>query len=256
MHRLLRHVLLAGIVTVFNPALSWAQQATSVPEPAFESVSIHPTHVSMGCFSMLPPGGTHYAVTCETLRNMIMLAYGTTYIEGGGKALDTYYDLRASTGEKPWTLESIRPMMRHFLEQRFHLVVRDAKSERSGYRLLIAKGGPKMPLASPESIPKGHKAGEPAEEFIYPGHAQGRGLEANGIASLLSAILHAPVTDATGLNGIFNVDLSYAPDNSTKSNLPSFFTAVEEQLGLKLQPAKVMVDTVVIDHVDAEPTPN
>ena len=55
------------------------------------------------------------------------------------------------------------------------------------------------------------------------------------------------------------VDLRYKPDNDTdpaNENLPSFFTAVEEQLGLKLQPEQVTVDTLVIDHLNPEPTPN
>jgi uncharacterized protein (TIGR03435 family) len=88
---------------------------------------------------------------------------------------------------------------------------------------------------------------------------QGRGVNASGIAGLLSAVLHAPVEDHTGLSGLFNIDLRYKPDNDTdpaNQNLPSFFTAVEEQLGLKLQPEKVTVDTLVIDHINAEPTPN
>jgi uncharacterized protein (TIGR03435 family) len=212
--------------------------------------------MSMGCFSMLPPGGTQYAVTCLTLRNLIEMAYGTNYVDGGGKALDMHYDVRASTGEKPWTQESIRPMIRQLLVQRFHLVVHSGKRELSGYQLVTAKGGPKVQSVSAESVPKGQKAGESSPNFIFPGRVQGRGVDARGIAGLFSGVLHAPVTDATGLKGIFNIDLSYAPDNSTDSNLPSFFTAVEEQLGLKLQPAKVTVDTVVIDHVDAEPTPN
>lgn len=212
--------------------------------------------MSMGCFSMLPPGGTQYAITCLTLRNLIEMAYDTSYIEGGGKELDTHYDVRASTGEKPWTQESIRPMMRQLLAQRFHLVVHEGKREISGYRLVIAKGGAKVQPVSSESIPKGQKAGEPSPNFVYPGHVQGRGMNAYGIAGLFTAVLHAPVKDATGLTGNFNIDLSYAPDNSTDSNLPSFFTAIEEQLGLRLEPAKVTVDTLVIDHVDTEPTPN
>lgn len=81
-------------------------------------------------------------------------------------------------------------------------------------------------------------------------------MDAGGVASLLSIVLHAPVSDATGLTGHFNINLTYAPDTSTDSNLPSFFTAVEEQLGLKLQPAKVTVDTIIVDHVDLEPTAN
>lgn len=237
-------------------ATSQTQQDARPVQPTFETASIRPAQVSMGCFSMLPPGGTQYAVTCVTLRNLIEVAYATNYIEGGGKALDTYYDVRASTGETPWTQESIRPMMRQLLIQRFHLNVHEEKRDVSGYRMVIAKGGAKMKTVSGDSIPKGQKAGEPSQNFIYPGHVQGRGVDCNGIAHLLSALLHAPVSDATNLKGIFNIDLSYAPDNSTGSNLPSLFTALDEQLGLKLQPGKVAVETVVIDHVDIEPTPN
>lgn len=90
--------------------------------------------------------------------------------------------------------------------------------------------------------------------------------DSKGIAGLLGMALHAPVVDHTNLTGIYNMDLRYAPESllngnaqeesDSKSNLPSFFTAVEKQLGLKLQPQKVMVDTVIVDHADAEPTPN
>lgn len=205
---------------------------------------------------MLAPGGTQYAVTCLTLRNLIQIAFDTTYIDGADKELDAHYDVRASTGETPWTQKSIKPMMQQLLAQRFHLVVHQGKRELSGYHVMIAKGGSKLQSVSPESIPKGQKAGEGSSNFIYPGVVQGRGVDAWGLAGLLSAVLHAPVADDTGLKGVFNIDLKYAPDNSTDSNLPSFFTAVEEQLGLKLQPGKVTVDTLVIDHVDAEPTPN
>lgn len=248
--------LFAVIVGVSIAAVSQTQQPDGVGEPAFDTASIRPSHLSMGCFSMLPPGGTQYAVTCLTLRNLIQMAFSTSYVEGGGKALDTLYDVRASTSERPWTQESIRPMMRQLLAQRFHLVVHEGKSDRSGYHMVIAKGGPKMRLVSSESIPKGQKAGEPSSNFTYPGRVQGRGLDPHGIASLLSVVLHAPVEDATSLKGTFNVDLSYAPDNGMASDLPSFFTAVEEQLCLRLESAKVTVDTLVVDHVDSEPTPN
>ncbi len=77
--------------------------------------------------------------------------------------------------------------------------------------------------------------------------------------TLLSAVLHAPVVDHTGLSGVFNIDLSHTPDGGAEnenSNLPTFFTAVEEQLGLKLQVEKVSVKTVDVDHLSAEPAAN
>ena len=76
------------------------------------------------------------------------------------------------------------------------------------------------------------------------------------IANLFSFVLRERVADHTGLSGIYNVDLDFAPLNGTDSPLPSFFSAVEDKLGLKLHPEQVTVPTLVIDHVDATPTPN
>jgi uncharacterized protein (TIGR03435 family) len=81
------------------------------------------------------------------------------------------------------------------------------------------------------------------------------------VASRFSLVLREPVVDHTGLPGTFNVDLDYAPlrsttVTSTDSPLPSFFSAVEEFLGLQLRPEQVVVPILMIDHVDASPTPN
>jgi uncharacterized protein (TIGR03435 family) len=249
----LQVVLLAG--------LTWcavrSQQSDALPQPAFEVASIRPSHMTPGCFSMLPPGGTQYALSCVTLRNLITIAYKTSYIDGGGSALDTYYDLRATApGGVPWTFDTVHPMMQQLLGERFHLRTHAGKRELSGYGLFLAKSGSKLQTVAPESVMQGQKAGEPSRNFVYPGRLQGRGVDPSVIALLFSTVEHAPVVDHTGLSGTFNVDLSYAPENSTDSDLPSFFTAVEEELGLKLKPEKVMVDTVVIDHVDDTPTPN
>ena len=252
LHRSLQAVVLAALIATAVQA----QPPAGASQPAFETASIRPSHLTIGCFSMLPPGGTHYELTCVTLRNLIEMAYKTSYIDGGGGALDTYYDLRATTPDGPWTTDTAGPMVQKLLAERFHLVVHAGKREVSGYGMVVAKGGPKLHSVAPESVVQGQKAGEPSRNFIYPGKVQGSGLTPGGIASLLSAVMHAPVVDHTGLAGMFDIDLSYAPDNSTESNLPSFFTAVEEQLGLRLKPEKVIVDTLVVDHADDAPTPN
>jgi uncharacterized protein (TIGR03435 family) len=237
------------------------QQPAATPDLAFETASIRPVHVTPGCYSMSPPGGSQYALTCITLRYLMGTAYNTGYIDGDKDALDNvYYDLRATTpGGTPLTAETVRPMVRQLLVQRFGLVVHPGKRELSGYGLVLAKGGSRLHPADPAKLVQGQKAGEPSQNFLYAGVVQGRGLDARGIAGLLSAVLHAPVEDHTGLSGIYNIDLRYKPDNDTDpadENLPSFFTAVEEQLGLKLQPQKVTVDTIVIDRVNPDPTPN
>ena len=58
-----------------------------VTDAAFETASIRPAKLTDGCFSMLPPGGTQYALTCVTLKNLIGIAYRSDQIEGGGPAL-------------------------------------------------------------------------------------------------------------------------------------------------------------------------
>jgi uncharacterized protein (TIGR03435 family) len=249
----LQMVVLAGLAL----RAAQAQQGHALPQPAFEVASIRPAHLVTGCFSMLPPGGTQYALGCVTLRNLIAIAYGTSYIDRGGSALDAYYDVRATTpGGVPWTYDTVRPMMQQLLRERFHLSTHTGTREISGYGLFVTKGGSKLQPVVPESVAQGQKAGEPSQNFFYPGHVQGRGMKPSEVASLFSTVEKVPVVDHTGLSGTFNVDLSYAPDNSTDSELPSFFTAIEEELGLKLKPEKVMVDTLVIDHVDDAPTPN
>ena len=67
-----------------------------------------------------------------------------------------------------------------------------------------------------------------------------------------------PVIDKTGLTGSYDIKLTYAPlnDPSANSANPDIFTAIQDQLGLKLIPAKVPVDYLIIDHIDRTPTEN
>jgi uncharacterized protein (TIGR03435 family) len=242
-----------------------AQQPVANPAIAFETAAIHPARLTNNCFSKLPPGGAQYALTCVTLKNLIGMAYNTDQIEGGGPALDAYYDFRATVpGDKPWTNESVAPMMKQFLQERFHLATHMGKREVPGYVLVIAKSGTKLHPTQPDAAILGHKAGEGSPNFLMPGYVQGRSVDSQTIAQLLSQTLKIPVVDQTGLTGVYNIDLRYSPsslgnsspDKEPDSDLPSFFTAVEEQLGLKLESQKVETETLIVDHVDAEPAPN
>ena len=76
------------------------------------------------------------------------------------------------------------------------------------------------------------------------------------LAHILVSPVGQPVVDKTGLSGGYDIDLKYRESVDDDSPLPSVFTAVEEQLGLKLIPAKLTLDYLVIDHVDKVPTSN
>jgi uncharacterized protein (TIGR03435 family) len=91
---------------------------------------------------------------------------------------------------------------------------------------------------------------------ILPNHLDGWGIAIDGFAGILAGAAGAPGIDKTGLTGSYDITLKYAPQSDPNSSLPSIFTAIQEQLGLKLEPAKVPVDYLIIDHVDRVPTEN
>jgi len=252
-----------SLIVLFNAAMlltAQIQQPRSTPGPAFEAASIRPSQLELGCYSILPSGGKQYAITCLPLRVLIAMAWKIhpDNIQGGdAQGLGTYYDVRATVPDgQLWTHDTIPPMLRQLLIDRFHVEVHRGTKQISGYGLFVAKGGAKLKPSDFDATKLGIKAGESFKNYIIPGSVQGRGANLAVIATLLSSPAHAVVVDHTGIPGVFDVDLHYAYEGASESDLPDFFTAVEEQLGLKLKPEKITVDTLVIDHVDSEPAPN
>ena len=66
----------------------------------------------------------------------------------------------------------------------------------------------------------------------------------------------SPVVDKTNIPGNFDIELPFAPASDADSTFPSIYTALEEQLGLKLEPQKIPVEMFIIDHIDKTPTEN
>jgi uncharacterized protein (TIGR03435 family) len=233
---------------------------TYAQQPAFEAASIRPSHFTNGCFSMLPPGSTHYAVTCITLRDLIAEGWKVNpdNIQGGdAHVLDTFYDITATTPDgQPWSYPIIQSMLHQLLIERFHVAVHTGNKIVPGYALIVAKGGLKLKPSDVDPSQLGIKVGESSRNFIMPGYIHGRGANMDALGSMLSIPAHATVVDQTGIKGVFNVDLHFATENGGDQNLPDFFSAVEEQLGLKLKAEKVTVSTLVIDHTDSAPTLN
>jgi uncharacterized protein (TIGR03435 family) len=93
-----------------------------------------------------------------------------------------------------------------------------------------------------------------------PGKVKGTNVSMADLAGILSRHLNEPVQDQTGLRGVFDVNLEWMPElaqaDAASDRLSSIFTAVQEQLGLKLQAQKVTVDVLVVDHAERNPTEN
>lgn len=138
--------------------------------------------------------------------------------------------------------------LRALLEARFNLKAHFEMREHTAYDLEIAKGGPKL---TEVANAYGKCAGGVRRNGIH-----GSGCSMTWLASRLSElVLETDVHDHTGLKGIYEIDISYAPVDLTalpageSPEAPSLFTAIET-LGLKLKAQKAPMKTLIVDHVD------
>jgi uncharacterized protein (TIGR03435 family) len=242
-------------VVPFVFAQSSATSATTL-QPEFEAVSIHmvdphaagdPSRSSLSSFPT-----NLFATKSVPLTFLIQLAYNiesADYISAMPGWMESQeYDVSAKVeGDQQLTLEQMRPMLQRLLEQRFHLVFHREAKMTSGFELIVAKGGPKLH----PSKDNGKPSAQILSNRLDVGH-----MDAEHIAGVLAHRAGQPVVDKTGLRGNFDFTLSYAPVNDANSSLPDFFTALQEQLGLKLESQKVPVDFLVIDRVEKIPTEN
>src|SRR5262249_8126808 len=146
-------------------------------------------------------------------------------------------------------------MLQRLLDDRFQLTLRHAPKNMEHYVLTVAKNGPKLHAVEFDSNKPGTTA-------------YGRGRLAHNQATmtvfttLLSRQLGLPVIDQTGLTGFYRIALEWAPDplpNEHVADQPagqSIFTALQDQLGLKLERDKSPVDSIVVDHALETPIAN
>src|SRR5262245_18864286 len=147
-------------------------------------------------------------------------------------------------GESP----QLDVMIRNLLADRFHLMVHRETKDVPGYTLVVGKNGPKIrPATAGDVPPRAQRGAAPGGTRRVAGRTT-----MTYIALMLGVITRRPVVDQTGLTGEFVFELEYAPDDAPpgESSAPSVFTAVQEQLGLKLESGKVPAEVIVIDRVE------
>ncbi len=148
----------------------------------------------------------------------------------------------------------LQAMIIPILEERFHLKAHLETRSRPVYDLVVAKGGPKIKLSKDEITAAGWNInGENTLKVLTCKEAR-----MSDLADALSDEAGRKVIDKTGLTGHADITLKWSDEIAMQqggSDVVSIFTAVEDQLGLKLQPSKGPVDTLVIDHAEM-PTEN
>lgn len=180
------------------------------------------------------------------LRNLIYSAYGVPSwrLSGGPDWLDTdAYDISATLPSGTST-DQIGLMLQGLLADRFHLRVHRETREASVYALVVAQGGSRLKPAAGNTfaVKKG------------PGHLEIHHATVPAFISYLnSGVAGRPVLDATELSGYFDFTLDWSSTLNTTEPQdlgPSLFTAIQEQLGLKLEPRKRPAEFIVIDRID------
>ena len=180
-----------------------------------------------------------------SLKRCISYAYRIPegQILGGPKWIDELsYDILAKA-DHPAGEPELLTMVQPLLEDRFKLQLHHETRTVPGYTLTVAKGGIKATPADPDK----HSFGNGGRGFIDSGASPLKALTIR-----LSALLGRPVIDMTADNRKFDFHLKWTPDDVglPTSDSPSLFTALQEQLGLKLESGKVQADVLIVDHAE------
>ncbi len=240
---------------------------TPPPRPkfdAFEVATIKPVdHDPKGGRYITMQGTNRFIGKDYTLKLLIAAAYNlnSREISGGPDWVESdHYDIVAVTpGEVRPTRDEQMAMLRNLLADRFKLAFHREQKEFSIYELEVAKSGPKLKssTAAPDEPAQLISTVYPPQRMVLPA----RNATMGDLASLMQrAMLDRPVVDKTGLTGRYDFDLEWAPDETqfggdvptASADAPSapLFSAIQQQLGLKLEAARGPVEALVVDKAE------
>jgi uncharacterized protein (TIGR03435 family) len=280
-----RHIGFCAALLVLQCGLFLHAQAPIVEEPnytptlTFDVATIRPApppdanfHVSVSS----PPHSSRFEATNLPIKALLQIAYGwdAPVVGAPDWVANTFYTIQARSDEaadarlarltnNEVRLEK-RNAIRVLLAERFGLKMHLETRNTSIYNLVVDKGGIKMQLVPPPPPPADGETPPPPPPADVQAHGSQHGLEFDGsnasiraIAGALSSMVEAPVVDKTGLTGTYNYTLQFGRDWSERDpeSWPSIFTAVQEQLGLKLEAVHESVPNLVVDHI-TKPTEN
>lgn len=269
-------VQIAGMtLTAIAVPIQGFAQTVPLPRPEFDAATIKPSR-NEGNSGVRATTG-RFTLEGVPLRVLVSVAYKTrpSQIIGGPPWSDSSrFDMEGEAGQAVGT-DVMLLMLQVLLEDRFKLRVHRDVREGSVYDLTVAKAGYRLKAANcvafdPNHLPRQAAPGE--AQVNYCGRmsrgrdgakrtVDARGVDINpavgllvpSLTGLLSDVLERPVINKTGLTGAFDFRLEWADSSTTQNDdpgAPSIFTALQEQLGLRLDAAKGPVDFLVIDSAE------
>lgn len=283
----LRSVTISLALALTGLAVSFQTNAQSpAPRPEFEVASVKPNTAGNDMIMVRPPVGGRFTATNARLKMLIGIAYNVKNFEisgGPGWIASDGYDIEAKASDSNISLDQLRPLLQTLLEDRFKLMVHREKREMPVYALTAAKGGPKLPAAKeggctvfgPNTPPPPLPAPGQLPPILCGGFLRAPNLLQAGkvtmmqLVNVLSDVLDRPVIDKTGFTGTFDVKLEFSPEGTSFGGgfgggglalaggpppgddaKPSIFTALQEQLGLRLESQKGPGEVLVIDRAE------
>jgi uncharacterized protein (TIGR03435 family) len=200
----------------------------------------------------------------STLLYLIAPAYNVSpHAISGGPAwvdVDRFEITAKAPGEVRPTWDEQMAMLRNLLTDRFQLTFHREPREMAAYVLTVAKGGSKLKQTKPSA--DAPPEGQPPLVFSIAPDVVRMNARSVTLAEVVSVMQRAalphPVLDRTGLTGLYDFDLEFAPDETvfggilkaTDTSRPGLFTALQQQLGLRLESTKATVDTIAIDRAE------
>jgi len=252
-------------------------QAPDAPQ-SFEVASVKPSPPDDGSlriqFFGVPQAGGRWMSRNVTLEQMIRAAYPghslPEQVAGGPDWVrNRQFDVAAKAANEKATREELTAMARTLLVERFHLALRRTQEEVSGYALVLARPGVKGPGLKAATIDcDAVDAASVRGETISPStraacttggfgtngpisRLAAGGVALHRVADMLARRLGTPVIDATGLQGLFDVQLEFAADSTADaSGRPTLPAALEETLGLRLERRRVPIEVLVIERAE------
>jgi uncharacterized protein (TIGR03435 family) len=283
----------ALVINLIASACGAAHAQSTGARPTFDAASVKPApppdgrggrRVGMGGG---PGTDTPGRINFENvgLGAVIGKAYGVNYyqISGPGWFDSERFNIIA-TVPPGTTQEQFRLMLQNLLADRFKLALHKETREMQIYSLNVARNGPKLKKATPDPPPDANDAADRASGGFagklaadgYPAPRPGMTIMSTPagprarlsnkehmewLAGMLSGQLGRPVIDATGLTGEYDISLYWVPQRpdaiaSDDPSGPDLIAALQQQLGLKLEPKKGPIEVLVVDRVEKIPTAN
>ncbi len=242
-----------GIIAVVATSALAADPPAQSPT-TFEVASIR-RNPSGGQNTQINSSNGKFTVTNGSLKTLIRNAYDIQSFQfaGGPSWLDTeMFDIVATTGSPDKIPpDQLKILIRNLLADRFQLKLHWETRQTNVYALVVARNGPKLTEDSDAAKASGINTSKGSHQGRMIGTKEPLSILASNVGNQLGRI----VLDKTGLEGKYDWTLIWDPDPAPDSTNPSIFTALQEQLGLTLDPQKGPMETLVIDSVE-QPSEN